>query len=62
MILAEAIRQARALDEERDSPSRRERAIRLLRLFLVETATAKNPQQMARSIVAQLTEPEAVLL
>ena len=62
MILAEAIRQARALDEERDSPSRRERADRLLRIFCIETAAAADPSAKARYIVSSLADPGPVLL
>ena len=62
MTLAEAIRQARALDEERDSPSRRERADRLLRFFQVETAAAADPGAKARYIVSSLADPGPALL
>lgn len=62
MTLAEAIDQARSLQDESDSPSRRERADRLRRFFCVETATAPDPAALARYIVSGLADPGPALL
>ena len=57
MTLAEAINQARSLQDEPDSPSRRERADRLLRFFCIDTAAAPDPGARARYIVSSLADP-----
>ena len=61
MTLAEAIQQARALEDEPDSPSRRARAERHRRFFSLEVATNIEPARTAASIVAHLAGAPALL-